>query len=41
LANARSQAIDAATDRALAQVSLFKALGGGWQNALAVEVHHP
>jgi outer membrane protein TolC len=41
LASARGQAIAATSDRALAQVSLFKALGGGWQNAPAVETHHP
>jgi NodT family efflux transporter outer membrane factor (OMF) lipoprotein len=37
LASARGQAIAAASDRALAQVSLFKALGGGWQEAPVVE----
>lgn len=37
LAAARAQAIQASMDRALAQISLFKALGGGWQQAPATQ----
>lgn len=33
LATAQGQAVQAATDRALAQIAVFKALGGGWQDA--------